>query len=149
MHPRDSIREFDDFASAEGVVLRSSSVEVGLDMMFSFYETVKLDGSEPDEGDMLLFEWGTYDWGQGENFQVGITRQFIETGKNDDDAISQLTLTYKFEPTAELRRLGAGNRWCDGPTEFDLVRAFALSSDAVKYVAGETPRLVCITHSYV
>ncbi len=106
MHPRDSIHAFEEFAAARGTVLSASTVEAGLSLMFSFYEAVKPDGCDPDDGDMLLFEWGTYDWGQGENFQVGITRQFVETDQEDDDAISQLSVTYRFEPTAERRGLG-------------------------------------------
>ena len=26
---------------------------------------------------MLLYQWGTYDWGEGKYFQIDITRQFI------------------------------------------------------------------------
>jgi hypothetical protein len=46
-----------------------------------FYENYKIenvDTSFPDE-DMLLFEYGAYDWqdGKGENFTIGIARQYV------------------------------------------------------------------------
>jgi hypothetical protein len=47
--------------------------------------------------DMLLFQYGTYDWGGelGEHFKFDITRQFSK--KNFD--MFQLSLTLIFEPT--------------------------------------------------
>ena len=117
--------------------------------MFAFYKSVPPDGCEPDDGDMLLFQWGTYDWGKGENFEIGITRQFIELGQEDDEAISQLSLVYRYEPAEELKNIPAGNRWCDGPSEFDLVREFALSSQQLASVESRVVRWASIAHSYM
>jgi hypothetical protein len=33
---------------------------------------------------MLLFQWGTYDWGTGEHFGFNLTRQLIGEGRVDD-----------------------------------------------------------------
>jgi len=117
--------------------------------MFAFYQAVQAQGCEGPDADMLLFQWGTYDWGTGRHFSLNITRQFIEADLEDDDAISQLGLTFRFEPTAALEALGAGNRWCDGPTEFDIVKAFALSHPAMLAVGDDGTAVVELAHSYV
>lgn len=97
---------------------------------------------------MLLFQWGTYDLGSGLRFNLDITRQFIEDAEQDDDAISQLSLGFNFEPSAERAALGDGNRWCDGLREFDIFREFALSSAAFLAVADERA-VVEVSYSYV
>jgi hypothetical protein len=149
MHPQHSVKAFTDFAAQRRVTLSESTPRLGIELMFAFYRSVSPDGCEPNDGDMLLFQWGTYDWGAGENFEIGITRQFMELAQEDDEAISQLSLVYRFEPTEELKRLPAGNRWCDGPSEFDLVREFALSSPQLASVESLVVRSVSVEHSYM
>jgi hypothetical protein len=149
MHPQNSVKAFTDFAAERGVTVSESTPRLGIELMFAFYQSVTPDGCEPNDGDMLLFQWGTYDWGTGENFEIGITRQFIELAEEDDEAISQLSLVYRFEPTDELKSIPAGDRWCDGPSEFDLLREFALSSPQVASVESRVVRSVSIAHSYM
>jgi len=55
---------------------------------------------------------GGSDWGEGEWFELEITRQFILGGEVDDDNIRQLSLTFKYAPTEELREIDGGNHWC-------------------------------------
>lgn len=75
--------------------------------MFSFFQLVQPKGCEGPHGDMLLFQWGTYDWGSGRRFELSITRQFIENDQQDDCAISQLSLTFKFEKCSGKETVGA------------------------------------------
>lgn len=148
MKPGDSPAAFASFANARGLNVSRCTPRQGLDLMFSFYKSVQPTGCDEPNGDMLLFQWGTYDWGNGRRFELNITRQFIEDAKRDDDAISQLSLTFRFEPTEEREALGDGNRWCDGPTEFDIVREFAMSSPSLLAVADDQAE-VELSHSYV
>lgn len=117
--------------------------------MFAFYRSEKPAGCDGPNGDMLLFQWGTYDWGTGRHFSLNITRQFIEEGLHGDDAISQLRLDFRFDPSVELDVLGAGNRWCDGPSEFEVMRDFVLSSVPFMAVADQSASAVELVHSYV
>lgn len=96
--------------------------------------------------DMLLYQWGTYDWGVGKHFELNITRQFIEENLEDDDAISQLSLTYQYETSVDLDGLGASNCWDDAPADF---RQFILTSAAFLNVADTRPEQVTLIHSYV
>jgi hypothetical protein len=149
MRPSESVTAFTESAAGRGVNLSGSTFRDGLEQMFSFYRSARATGCAGPDGDMLLFQWGTYDWGEGRHFELSITRQFIEQELLDDDAISQLSLTYKFEPTPERAALGEGNRWCHDLTELASFEAFALSSPA--YSAGQTARPIRVelVHSYV
>lgn len=117
--------------------------------MFDFYQSVKPVGCDSESADTLLFQWGTYDWGTGRHFALNITRQFIEDSRQDDDAISQLSLTFRFDPSAELEALRDGNRWCDGSNEVVAFRDFALSSAPCIAVADRAAAAVELSHSYV
>ncbi len=114
----------------------------GIDLMLDFYRDERAEGGcLDDEGDMLLYQWGTDDWGEGEFFELDITRQFI-TGDEEDDNIRQLSLTFKFPPDKELRRLAEGNRWCQTPDELKKFRAFVAKTPAYKAVGQHKPAKV-------
>ena len=92
-------------------------VQTAVDAMLDLYRNERADDcSIEEDGDMLLFQWGTYDWGEGRFFEVDLTRQFITTGVEDDDEIWQLSLNLKFLPNDETAKLGAGDRWCQNPS---------------------------------
>ena len=60
--------------------------------------------------------------------EIYIPRQFIEQGvEEDDDEMSQLSLTYRYEPTPGREALGEGNRWCNGVGQLAAFRSFDLS----------------------
>ena len=111
----------------------------GVALMLTFYQDERADGCEIDkDGDMLLYQWGCYDWGQGESFDFNITRQFIDAA-GEDEEIRQLSLTFKFKPSDSLRKLADGNRWCSSPDEVDEFRSFVEHSAAYKAVAKAKP----------
>ncbi len=92
--------------------------------MLEFYEQDAVDGCRNDgQGDMLLYQWGTYDWGDGESFELDITRQLI-FGEGEDEDIFQLSLTFKFVATTELRQIASGNRWCSSREDLEGFRKF-------------------------
>ncbi len=104
--------------------------------MFGFYCDVRCSGVDMDrDGDTLLFQWGTYDWGDGEHFEIDITRQLIRPESEDED-IWQLHLTYQYPPAAELRALGKGHRWCHGLEEVRAFEGFVRNHGALAAGAG-------------
>lgn len=82
---------------------------------------------------MLLFQWGTYDWGKGEMFEFDVTRQLIAAPAVDDDSIWQLSWKLLFSPSAATATVGDGNRWCGHPSELDSFRSFIRSSDVMRF----------------
>src|SRR5205814_25063 len=115
---------FIDRVQTAGASLETVTPAKGIDLMLGFYAQETVDGCRTDgRGDMLLYQWGTYDWGDGESFELDITRQLI-FGEADDEDIFQLSLTFKFLPTTELRQLASGNRWCSSRAELEGFRIF-------------------------
>lgn len=115
MKPIDSVAKFKEFAAVSGVSILECRPREGFEQFFAFHVSIKAEGCEDPGSDMLLFQWGVYDWGNGKFFDLNITRQFVEDGLEGDDAISQLSLTFNYEPTAALAAIDAGNSLSDGP----------------------------------
>ena len=108
---------------------------------YALYRAIDVDGGE--QGDMLLFQWGTYDWGRGPAFEYDITRQFIVEGYEEPDAaIWQLSLTVRYEPDHRSAALEHGNRWCEHPAKLDAFSRFIENSDATNYARSEAPESV-------
>ena len=105
--------------------------------MCDFYAQQRAEGADLDQdGDMLLYQWGVYTFGQPEAFQVDITRQFMVTG---EDEPQQLHWTCYFKPTDALRKISASNQWCSSPGELPQFRKFVEASDAIKAVGDAKP----------
>jgi hypothetical protein len=109
----------------------------GFASMFAFYRGARAtDVDEEADGDMLLFQWGTYEWDEAEMFVLDLTRQLV-TGKGEDDDIWQLHLTYRYSPNEALRQLGAGDRWCPRVVDLEGFESFVLHHPAVVATANE------------
>jgi hypothetical protein len=133
MNPRALDQAFKTFVSETGVDLETSLVG-GLRAMIDFYCRVRADGCDMvADRDMLLFQWGTYDWGEGKRFEIDLVRQVILVDEMDDDAIWQLHLYYRYPESRELALLGAGDRWCTSPGEAADFVEFVLSAPAVAH----------------
>jgi hypothetical protein len=126
-----------------------------LALVTAFYREVRAEDCDLEaDGDMLLFQWGTYtrwvaDDGltnlrpQGEAFEYDITRQLVPVGQAD--VIAHLSLRFRYPPTAALRLVGEGNRWCLRPGELGAFLAFARDSPATGAVAGLIPEEIRVT----
>jgi hypothetical protein len=147
--PIDSIERFTVFAQLNGVKITDCYPIDGFVQALSFYQMARSVGCEGDDGDMLLYQWGTYDWGRGRNFELNITRQFVELEFEDDDAISQLSLTFKFLPTSEFEAIGSGNQWCDKIANHAQFEIFLKSHPAFLAVAKQKPQIIDLKHTYV
>ena len=116
MESKSAQSAFEEFLARGNLELSALTPSAGVDVMLSFYRDIRAEGCPLDkDADMLLFQWGTYGWGGPEFFEFDITRQLIFGGEAEDENIWQLSLTFKFPPTAPLRALGSGNRWCNSP----------------------------------
>ncbi|HXH37262.1 MAG TPA: hypothetical protein VNN08_01405 [Thermoanaerobaculia bacterium] len=95
------------------------------------HERIEATSLEDDE-DMLLFQWGCYNWGDGLFFELDLTRQTIHhtVEEAEDPDIRQLRCTFLFEPSA-FEHLAPGNRWCHSPEELPDFAPFVLESKAL------------------
>ncbi len=91
-----------------------------IDRFISFYEKYKVKPElEDEEEDMLLYQYGTYDWtGKGGNFEFNLTRQFEIP---NDDEFLQLSLTLLYDPK-KVGEIEDDNSWS---TDFESVQKWA------------------------
>ena len=104
----EALRRFEEFVVARGNRVADLDARDAVDAMLAFYLVVR--GEDVDlesDGDMLLFQWGTYDWGEGTSFQYEVTRQFIVDSAegSDDEAFWHLSLTLHLVPTPDTEAL--------------------------------------------
>jgi hypothetical protein len=131
--PRYARQEFENVLSGRGLSGNALGLADGCDALFDFYRDMRADGrafEQHEDADMLLCQWGTYDWGHGEHFSFNLTRQLICGEQAEDEDIWQLSLTFEFEPNDELRALGSGTKWCQSPPELPQFREYVRRSAA-------------------
>lgn len=103
-----------------------------------FFVSARASGLDAEPGsDMLLYQWGVFDFGKGEFFEFDLTRQFISEGQSGDGAFSQFRCTAYFEPSAELRSIPQSNRWCKSKADVGEFRNFILGSRAFSAVENQ------------
>jgi hypothetical protein len=143
MNPKNAKKDLENRIQQIGKSTADLLPAEGVRLMLDFYREVRADGCKgPDQnGDMLLVQWGNYDWGQGPSFQFDLTRQFIvdsQVNADNDDVIAQLSLRFHFPPSTSLHAIKSGNRWCQAPEELDNFEAFIASHEA--YLAARDCR---------
>jgi hypothetical protein len=101
--------------------------------VFRQFAELPVEDVASEDGDMCLFQWGTYDWGggRGERFEINFLRQFTIEDDGEYDHMEQLHCTFEFEPTEALRGLGSGEHWIAGDLADGLGRVEALPIFAV------------------
>src|SRR5690242_283844 len=141
MKPRAAKSRFLKRLEAAGLALDALTPAAGTEAMLAYYAEERADGCPLDaDGDLLLFQWGTYDWGDGPAFEVNITRQLIVAGDADEEP-RQVRLTFRFEPAVGASA-GAGNRWCESLDGLPEFRRFVTGSAALQAIGRRSPEAV-------
>ena len=122
----------------EGIDLIKTAIEL--------YSLERIDGAISILEDMLLFQWGVFDWGEGEYFELDITRQI---SPSNTDELRQLSCTLYFTPSAGLREIEEGNKWCSSLEEFKSFNEFVLTSKVFKACSAVTPEKSSVELEYV
>jgi hypothetical protein len=122
----------------EGIDLIKTAIEL--------YSLERIDGATAILEDMLLFQWGVFDWGDGEYFELDVTRQI---SPSDTDELRQLSCTLYFNPSTVLREIEEGNKWCSSLEEFNSFREFVLTNEVFKACSVITPEKSSVELEYV
>ena len=131
--PQNARREFEAILRGRGLQEHDLHLIDGCEAFFDFYRDRRPSGrlfEQQDDADMLLFQWGSFDWGTGEHFAFNLTRQIIVCENAEDEDIWQLRLTFEFDAEDELRLLGNGNKWCHSLLELPEFREHVRRSNA-------------------
>ena len=123
--------EFRRLLARQGIAPTWLRPDTGIPAMLEFYSEVRVAGCvlENDE-DMLLFQWGTHDWGDGAHFEIDITRQLVVPADEEDRDIWQLSLSFRLSPQPHFSALRSGSRWCHEPNQLNQFRHFIEASPA-------------------
>lgn len=141
MHPADSATTFQAAVSAAGKTVQELDAAAALAQMEAFYRNVRAEDCILDEeGDTLHCQWGVNTQGADKTFQLEFARHFIEPGDEDEDGMSQLSLTLTYAPAPDLLALEPGFCQCSLPTELTEFEHTILSSRAYQSVAALKPQ---------
>jgi hypothetical protein len=152
MTPKNSKKELEKRIKRSGKRMADLTLAQGIWLMLNFYRDVRAEGCVLNMcGDMLLFLWGTDDWGQGRVFTCEIMRHFIVTEEAEDGygAMSLLSLTFHFTPSARLETLREGKRWCSNPQDLANFEAHIARTEVCQAVAGLRPNKVTLEYGEV
>jgi hypothetical protein len=147
--PASSRQAFEQFLANRGAVVESLTVGAGARYMSAFYATMPADSVQAESGDMLLFQYGTFDWGNGQHFEVDFTRQFIDSSSFDDDSTTQLHLTYRFHSSTGRNALGSGSEWCKAVSSVDSFNRYLQSHPVVSALRDAVPSEVELRYEQV
>ena len=149
MSPTQSVAAFEEMVEAAGLSLLELLPRFGVEQMLLFFATAQAEGCTAPSQDMLLFEWGTYNWGEGASFELCISRQFVETGAEGEPVISQLRLVFKYTPSSQLTAFGEGNHWCNSRAEISEFAQYIHASSSFQAVADLEAPSVRLSHFFV
>ncbi|WP_405182846.1 hypothetical protein OG225_18500 [Nocardia sp. NBC_01377] len=124
--------------------MSAASATTAVDAMTMFYAHHRVtDVDLASDGDMLLFQWGTYS-GDQQEFVYDITRQVI-TDDGDDDRIRQLSLTLRYPSTTTSRDIGNGSRWCPHPEQTESFLSVIAHHPATTHIRTSHPHRTQVT----
>jgi hypothetical protein len=101
---------------------------------FKKFAELPVEGVDPEGGDMFLFQWGVYDWhdGNGERFEIDVTRQFVINAPSGDyDHMEQLHCTFYYDADAQLRQFASGDDWLDNVGHAESFPVFKVLRDGL------------------
>jgi hypothetical protein len=150
MRSVDLKQAFEASLSKHGLSVSHLGALDALNAATDFYLDQRFEDVEvTSDGDALLFQWGTYDWGKGPSFQYDVTRQTIAGSSAEDDDIWQLSLTLHYAPSAQTADLGSGDAWCWTPADITTFRDYVESQPCTHFARTNAPLRVELRHGSV
>ncbi len=150
MKPEDAEHQFEQFLEESNLAADALTPRSGLAAMLDFYVRERADGcSLAEDGDMLLFQWGTYDWGDGLRFEVGITRQLSwpeRRRRRGELELWQLALTFRFPPIPRRRRSAAAIAGATRPTSLAAFKSWIEATPVFAAFADRRGAEVSLTY---
>jgi hypothetical protein len=140
------LAEFEEFARIERGKLQLIVPRTGIDAMLRFYRDVPITtaiGSvyQHDEGDLIVddvgddilrFEWGIYDWGEGPGFHLEIARTWTEVfGGPDGDQLNEekeLSFVFRYALSPQTIGFGSGREKCESAIALVALQRFIAES---------------------
>ena len=90
----------------EKAVSEEKSWEHIIQVFTENYATPNKNYNRSNDTDMLLYQYGCYDWGDGKNLEIDFARQLM---KGDD--IVQVHITVRFPYEEKFKDIHSGEEW--------------------------------------
>ena len=128
---------FNSFGDGKGIKVDSLSLSDFPRLLIDYYQDVEFtEVDRADNGDMLLFQYGTYDWGDGRYFEIGFTRQFYQIfGDAADHEVIQQSFTFYFDPE-RFQHIGSFDLWSNAAATLALYEKAIASSQGYRQALG-------------
>ncbi len=112
-----------------------------------FHEFKVIEKLDFEEQDMILFQYGIHDFGEGhgKEFDFDLTRQIILP---NDEGLIQLSLTLYFDAT-KMNKLDSFNIWSSEYTNFDKWQNQIKKTEGYKISANQKPKRFVVQFCYV
>lgn len=141
MQPADSATTFEAAVTDAGMTVQGLNAATALAQMEAFYRDVRAENCILDEeGDTLHCQWGVNGQGAEKNFQLEFSRHFIEPGDEDEDGMSELSLTLTYAPVPDLMALEPGTCQCSLPSELSEFEKSVRASQPFQTLAALKPQ---------
>jgi hypothetical protein len=130
-----------DFRALHPGKLEDLPVTKAFALLLRFYDEYRPTGAMPldEDGDMLLYEWGTYNWGNGRSFNLSLTRQVLYPDGEHDQAVWQLRLIFKYPAEPDLDALKSGSAWLHDPSGMTEFRSGIFDSASFAACSRKSP----------
>jgi hypothetical protein len=141
--------ELESAIAASGKQLDRLQPSDAIRLMLHFYRSARAEGCDMEQdGDMLLFQYGTYERHGTKRFELDITRQFILAGGEDED-FRQLSLKFEFIASRDLESIGNGDKWCASLGHVDDFEKLIAAHAAMRAVGAREDGHVRLTYECV
>ena len=123
MRIEDFPKEFDKRLRAKRLALNVLPIVDAVNLMMAFYREVPVTGISPPPDDSLKFAWGVRYRGEGDHFEINLSRVATTRRVDAPPIVREFELTYRLTPTTDLRSIPANEIWAYKRVELpDLLR---------------------------
>lgn len=140
MDERHVTESIESYLKGKGFGADSLSLDSFPALFVGYYRDVHFDKlNRENDDDMLLYQYGTYDWGLGPFFEIDFVRQLCEMppGELDPD-IYQQHITFYFEPV-KFQDISSFNLWSNDSPNLEQFERTILASAGFVAALGIYP----------
>jgi len=114
-----------------------------IELTLDLYKENRIDNTDLDgDGDMLLFQWGTYSHKENNYFYIDMTRQIVLDLEDPDEAadtMQQLSTKSMYSTDETTALIRNSNEWCTSPKNLNDFRNFIANNKAFKWAKENEP----------
>ncbi len=129
---------FLEYLQGKGLDLQGLSLVTFPHLFIEYFQTIKFERfNQRNDGDMLLFQCGNFDWGKGRFFEVNFTRQLYEIFADESHQILQFGITFYYD-SESFSNTKSFNKWSCDFQNLEHFQQFIIKSEPFLYATSQT-----------